>query len=240
MERKKTEIDLFKAWKQTGDNKHFQELYSSMKPLIYKAAQKAAMGSNIPEPAHRMYAAQAFLDALNTFKPNAGAELQTHVYGSVHQKVKRLNYTYQNLGSMPEPRAQRVGLYQTELANLKAELGRDPTDYELAKRTGMTTSEIQHLKKEITKDLAIGEGTEETAFFESSVEAEKFEHLYYDLKPEEKVVFEYIQGINGKPKCVKSNNKINFERIANLTNLSASRVRTIYSQIKKKFEKVAR
>lgn len=238
--KKDKELEMFHDWKKTGSKKAFQDLYASFKPLIYSAAKKASYGSNIPEPAHRAYAAQAFYDALRTFSPTSGAALATHLYGSVQQKVKRLNYMYQNLGSMPEPRAQRVGVYQTEFANLHAELGRDPTDQELSQRLHMSVSDIRNLKSEITKDLQISEGVEETAFFEGSRESEILDHLSFDLTPEEKNIFEYIQGKNGKARMVKANGKIDFDRIARVAGISSSRCRTIYGSIKKKFEKAAR
>lgn len=211
-----------------------------MKPLIYDAARKASYGSNLPESAHRIYAAQNFLEALKTFKPTAGASLQTHVYGSIHQKAKRLNYLYQNLGSMPEPRAQIVGLYQNEYSNLKDSLGREPSTAELADRMNMSVRHIANIQKELRKDLAMDEGTEEVAFAEGSRDEELLNHLYYDLAPEEKTVYEYIFGKFGKPRLVKANNKIDFDKISKNMGVSTSKVRTVYLSIRKKLEKAIR
>jgi DNA-directed RNA polymerase specialized sigma subunit len=215
-------------------------LYGSMKNLIYDAARKASFGSNVPESAHRIYAAQNFLDALRTFNPNKGRALQSHVYDTVHQKAKRLNYLYQNLGSMPEPRAMIVGLYQSELENLKNQLGREPSAAELSDRMSLPIKEITNIRKELRKDLAVGEGTEDIAFSEGSREEESLEHLYYDLGAEEKVVYEYIFGKHGKPRLVKANNKIDFDGIARRMGVSSSKVRTVFSSIKAKLEKAIR
>jgi len=236
-EQKTNELDLFNKWNTTQDKRHFQALYTSMKPLLYDAAQKAAYGSNIPESAHRIYAAQNFLDALRTFKPSAGASLQTHVYGAVHQKAKRLNYLYQNLGHMPEPRAMQVGLYQTEHANLRDSLGRDPTHQEIAERLGWAVKDVQHIQNEIHKDLALAEGVEEQVTFESSADEETLEYLYYDLTPEEQQVYDYILGKHGKPKLVKANNRIDFDKISGKTGYSASKIRSIADRIKVKLKK---
>lgn len=235
--RKKTEIDLFNKWKQTGDKQHFQELYSSMKNLIHDAARKAAYGSNVPESAHKIYAAQNFYDALRTYDPKKGTALQTHVYGAVHQKAKRLNYMYQNLGHIPEPRAQQIGLYQNEHQYLKDSLGREPSTAELADRLNWSMKDVSNIQKELRKDLAMAEGTEEAPFFEGHREEEILNYLYYDLSSEEKVVYEYVFGKFGKPRMIKMNNKIDFDGIAQRMGVSTSKVRTVFAGIRKKLEK---
>lgn len=208
-----------------------------MKPLIYSAAQKASYGSNIPESAHRIYAAQNFLEALRTFKPGTGASLQTHVYGSVHQKAKRLNYTYGNLGFITEPRAAKVGLFQTEHANLRDSLGREPTTQELATRLNWSVKDVANLQNEVHKDLALAEGVEEQATVEGSIDEEKLEMLYFDLLPEEKAVFDYVFGKHGKPRLLKPNNKIDYEQLGRSSGYSASKARAIMIKIKDKYSK---
>lgn len=237
---KSNELEIFKKYRQTGDKRYFQQLYGSMKPIIYHAAKKAAYGSNLPESAHKIYAAQAFMDSLRTYDPNKGSALGTHVYNAVQHKVKRLNYMYQNLGSMPEPRAQKVGVFQNEIENLKAELNRMPTNEEIAKRMSIPVSEVVNMHREISRDLSLGEGTEEVGFAETSREEEALHHLYFDLTPEEKTVYDFVMGQHGKPQLVKSNKKIDFDAIGRNMGVSASKVRNVLSSIKKKLEKVAR
>lgn len=239
-DRKKSELDLFHQWKRTGDKKHFQELYGSMKNLIHDAARKASFGSNIPEAAHKIYAAQNFMDALRTYDPKKGTALQTHVYGAVHQKAKRLNYMYQNLGHIPEPRAQQIGLYQSEFQNLRDHLGREPSTAELADRLNWNMRDVAHIQKELRKDLAMEQGTEEAPFFENAREEELLHNLYYDLSSEEKVVYEYVFGKFGKPKMMKMNNKIDFDGIAQRMGVSPSKTRTLWLSVRKKFEKAVK
>ena len=240
MDRKINEISIFEKWKKTQDKKHFQELYNSMKPLIHKAAEKAAYGSNIPESAHRLYAAQAFLDSLKTYNPNSGAALQTHIFGSVHNKVKRLNYEYQNLGKLPEDRAMMVGRFQNEFENMKNDLGREPSAAEMADHMSLPIKQIANLQKEIRKDLAMADGTEERSFEEGSKEDEMATYIYYELNPEEKVVYEYIMGMYGRPRMVKGNNVIDYPGIASRMGVSESKVRTIHNGIRTKYKKAVR
>lgn len=208
-----------------------------MKPLLYDAAKKASYGSNVPESAHRIYAAQNFLDALRTFKPGAGAALQTHVYGAVHQKAKRLNYLFQNLAHIPEPRAMQVGLYQTEHANLTDSLGRAPTPEELASRLGWGMKDVAHIQREVHKDLAMAEGVEEQITFEGSADEETLDSLYFELSPEEQVVFDYVFGKHGKPKLMKANKRVDYNEVAMRAGFSSSKARAIVGRIAGKLEK---
>lgn len=236
--KKQEEEKLFGLWHKDQENKtHFQNLYNSMKPLIHDAAKKAAFGSNLPESAHRLYAAQAFLDSIKTYKPGSAASIQTHVYGSVQNKVKRLNYEYQNLGKMPEPRAVMVGQFINEFGNLRANLGRDPSTAELSDHIGMPMKQVANLQKELRKDLSMDAGTDEVSFMEGSKEEEFLNYLYYELSAEEKVVYEYITGHFGKPRMVKGNNKIDYAGIATKMGVSESKIRLLHNQIRKKYNK---
>jgi DNA-directed RNA polymerase specialized sigma subunit len=235
--KKEHELSIFEQWQKHGKVEHFQQLYTSMKPLIYEAAKKASFGSNVPESAHRIYAAQNFLNALKTFDPTKGRAIQSHVYDTVHQKAKRLNYLYQNFGHMPEPRAQSVGLYQSEYENLKATLGREPSTAEIADKLHWSMKAVANIQKELHKDLALGEGTEEHSFFESSRDKEILGYLYYDLSNEEKVVYEYIFGKNGKPRLTKGDKKVDYDGIAHRMGVSTSKVRTLATSIGKKLDK---
>jgi DNA-directed RNA polymerase specialized sigma subunit len=235
--KKTDELDLYHDWKKTQSPTMFQKLYTSMKPLLYEAARKASFGSNVPESAHQIWAAQSFLDALKTYKPTAGAALQSHVYTAVQRKANRLNYLYQNLGHIPEPRLMQVGLYQNVYENLKATMGREPAPAEIADKVGWGIKDVVKIQKELTKDLAMDLGTEEKGVFESSVDEEVLDYIYYDLNSEEQLVYDCVFGKHGKPKMVKSSNRVDFERISQRVGFSTSKVRALWTKVRLKVEK---
>lgn len=235
--RKQQEMQMFKEWQQKKTPQSFQGLYQSMKPLLHDAAKKASYGSNIPESAHQIWAAQSFHDALRTYKPTAGTALQSHVYNAVHQKAKRLNYLHQNLGHIPEPRAMQIGLYQNVLENMKADLGREPSGAELADNLGWHVKDINRIQKEIQKDLAMDLGAEEHGIFESSIDEEILEYIYYELTSEEQLVYDYVFGKHGKPRMVKPNKKVDFDRIARAAGFSPSKARALWTKVRLKVEK---
>lgn len=236
-ERKTDELALYHDWKGTQSTGSFQKLYTSMKPLIYDAARKASYGSNIPESAHQIWAAQNFYDALRTYKPSAGTALQTHVYNAVHQKAKRLNYLYQNLGHIPEPRAMQIGLYQNIHENLRATLGREPSSAEVADKLSWGLKDVVNIQKELQKEMAMDLGAEEHGVFESSIDEEVLEYVYYELNGEEQLMYDYVFGKHGKPRMVKANKKVDFEGIAKKAGFSASKARGIWTKVRLKVEK---
>jgi DNA-directed RNA polymerase specialized sigma subunit len=209
-----------------------------LRPLLDTAATKASYGSNLPQSAHRIYAAQNMFDALKTYDPSKGA-LQTHIYNAVHQKAKRLNYLYQNLGKITEPRAMMVGSYSNELANAREELGREPSAAEMADRLGKSLRDIELIQKEIQKDLSSA-GLEEEIITESPREAEILSYLYFELSNEQKVIYDYVFGKHGKPRLTKANNRIDFDGIASRVGFSASKVRMLWAQIRAKYDKPAK
>lgn len=233
------ENNLFNQWKKSQDKQAFQQLYTSMKPLLDSAARKASFGSNLPKSAHEIYAAQNFMDSLKTFDPNKGVRLQTHVYGAVHQKAKRLNYKYQNLGHIPEPRAAQIGVFTTVRDNLQQDLGREPSAAEIADTMNTSLKDVQRLQREIQRDLSLS-SLEEQAITVSPQEEEVLTYLYYELSNEEKVVYDYIFGKHGKPAMIKPTGKIDFDRIAANMGVSVSKVRSLYTSIRSKFEKASR
>ena len=235
--RQTDELGLFHDWKQTQSPKSFQKLYTSMKPLIYGAAKKAAYGSNVPESAHQIWAAQTFYDALRTYKPNMGTALNTHVYNAVHQKAKRLNYIYQNIGHIPEPRTGKIGLYQNIHANLVSEHSREPSAAELADRLGWGVKDVVTIQKELQKEYAMDMGAEEHGVHESSVDEELLDYIYYELSPDEQLVYSYVFGKHGKPRMVKANSKVDFEGIARKVGFSSSKVRGLWTGVRLKVEK---
>lgn len=236
-ERKTEEHALYQDWMKNQSTPAFQKLYTSMKPLLFEAARKASYGSNIPESAHQIWAAQNFYDALRTYKPTAGTALQTHVYNAVHQKAKRLNYLYQNMGHIPEPRAMQIGLYQNIYENMKATLGREPSQAEVADKLGWGLKDVTKIQKEITKDLALDLGAEEHGVFESSIDEEILDYVYYELNPEEQLMYDYVFGKHGKPRMVKPNNKVDFDRIAQRAGFSSSKARALWTKVRLKVQK---
>jgi DNA-directed RNA polymerase specialized sigma subunit len=225
------QMTLYNKWSQTKSKEDFQSLYETMKDTIEISSRKAAMGSNVPQSAHKIWAAQIFLDSLKTYNPNMDTQLKTHVSNAIMRKANRLNYTYQDLGSKSEQRATKVGLFQAENANLINELGREPSAAELADRTHLGIRDIERLQKELHKNLSTNIGIDSQIGVETTFSEEVLSYIYYELNNEQKVVYEYIYGRNGKPRLVKTNGKVDFDEIASRSRMSKSKVYRLVKEI---------
>lgn len=131
----------------------------------------------------------------------------------------------------------QVGLYQNVYENLKATMGREPAPAEIADKVGWGIKDVVKIQKELTKDLAMDLGTEEKGVFESSVDEEVLDYIYYDLNSEEQLVYDCVFGKHGKPKMVKPNKKVDFERISQRVGFSVSKVRALWTKVRLKVEK---
>lgn len=235
MAKKDEELQLWNDWKSTGDKKHFQKLYRGMGGLINTALKKSAYGSNLPQAAFKLEGAQQFYNALETFNPNKGANLATHVYRTVQEKAKRLNYTYQNIARRPERKdlgVYHITQFNNEVEVLKDNLGREPSNAEIADALGQPIKAVETFKTESRQDLSLNAETEHlTAADYGTTDYDELSMHYYDMTPDEQNVFDYVGGFHGRPAILKSSGEPDYNRIGRLTGLPPTKVQKIRKTI---------
>lgn len=237
--REEKDIEYFNKWKETGNKRYFQKLYRGFGGLINDASRKASYGSNIPQSVFKLEAAQQFHDALNRYKPGKGVKLNTYLYGTIQDKLKRVNYKYQNLARRPE--RAKAGVYHVNLFNnerlfLEDKLGREPSTQELADALGWSVSQVQTMLQEDRKDLSLNAELEDLNTFDDfSAEQDELAMYYYDMNADEQNVFDYATGLHGKDPIVKKNQRdADWPEIARKLNMPLSKVQ----KIRKKFIKM--
>lgn len=195
--RKQKDIDLFNHWKATGSKESLSTLVHQLKPLIYSEVQRTS--GTLPESALSAEAKKWAVHAINNFDPNRGVALSTHVTNYL-QKVRRLNYKYQNAARLPENLHLQYSQFQTAAANLESELNREPTDEELAKKLGWKTKEVSKFKGQLYSDLA--ESATERPREVHQFNENKFllDHIIDNLTAEEKYIL-----MNAKDKSAEEN-----------------------------------
>jgi len=129
------------------------------------------------------------------------------------QHTGRYLAKYQNVGKIPETRAQMIGLFQNRLAHLREQLGREPSNAELAddmkasmaevaelSRTmqKLTPKTIETLRGEVRRDL-LAEAPGGEAQMGSSPLLDHLIFLHGSLSAEQQVVLEHTFGGFGKP-----------------------------------------
>jgi hypothetical protein len=214
----------------------FMPLLNSMRPYMMWAARGNMARSPIPQAAHEALARQSFYDAIRTYDPKKGGSFRTHMVNTVKEKGKRLNLKYQNIGYIPETRATKYQSFQNTVHLLREELGREPSDIEIADESGISVREIERLRKEISTDLIGREqfASKGMAFAQSDRAMQAARDIYYTLEPKHQVVLEHIVGLNGKPSLVKPSGKSDISGIAKATGLKISDVRSARKTIKRK------
>lgn len=125
-------------------------LVNNLSNLMYSRIRQQQ--GSLPTSALMMEANHWANHAIETFDPNRGNKLSTHVHNWV-QKISRVNTRYQNNMRMSE---KKQGMYKNWIqasTMLTDELNRDPTDQELAKKLGWTTKQVVDYKKGLSSDL---------------------------------------------------------------------------------------
>lgn len=232
-QQRQEELDAWGRWKQDQNTEDFGFLLERMKPFMYGYMGKRFLQtSNLPESAVKADLVLHFHRALETYDPNKGAQLNTHI-GNHLPHTGRFLRTYHNIGKIPEPRARQIGMFQARQEFLREALQRDPTAEELADDMGISMKEITLLRKELRDDIIVEQGAGNLGGnAQMSPKAlEQVTFLHHELNPNQQLVLEHTYGLFGKPEQPSN------ESIAQEMGITAQKVRAVKRQIAKKFEK---
>jgi len=155
-----------------------------------------------PNPLITSRARQISLKAIGSYDPTR-SRLKTHLFNQL-QGLKRINRQQSQIIHMPE----RLAMDAYHLANytqeLNDELGREPTDVELANRTGFSRRRIGQIRG---MRPGVAEGTLTTMLPDSTVgirpdnkaQSMWVELIHDDLEPVDQLILEHTLGLHGKP-----------------------------------------
>ncbi len=203
-----TELQMWKDWKASGENPDLLEpLLVAYQPAIQSKVNEFAGQVPIPPAAIRAEAEKRTLDAFRDYDPDyvgeksgKTAQLHTHVFNRL-RKVRRFIVKYQNVGTMPEKRAEKITDYRMAFAELSEDKGREPSELELAEKLQWAPAEVGRMQSEQRKDL-LSSGFDtlsvDPSFTMPSRDREIVQLLKYEISPRENLVLEYSMGMNGK------------------------------------------
>ncbi len=222
------ELELWEKYKK-GDENAAKELYRQMKPAIDNNLFRWRF-SGVPVKAIETEARRLFMEALNSYDPNRGASLKTHVINMLNFRINRFVNTYQNLARITQSRQYDITPYQIAKANLAAELGREPTTKELAEELKWSERAVINMQKSLRQDYSIERATREGLDIGTQETSRLKDTIYFvsrNLNPEEKMIINYTLGMDGYP-------KLTGKEIARRLNISESKV----TRTKQKFAKL--
>ncbi len=205
---------LYAAWQNEPGPKSNRAILDALQPAIEKGVQYhvPGAGASLLGPAKIMA-----LDALRTYDP-AKAQLKTHVHNTL-RGLNRLQRNQSQLIKVPERLAQISGAAFEAERSLQHELGRDPSQREIADHVGVPVREIiraQGLHHGVTESVFTGEGGSLPGVNQDANEVWA-EAVYNSVSPVDQKIMEHTMGLFGKP-------RYDTARIGRMVKLSPGRV----------------
>jgi DNA-directed RNA polymerase sigma subunit (sigma70/sigma32) len=225
-----TDEELVARWQKGRDRAALDDLRRSSKPLVQSQVNKYRSNS-VPMSVLEAKADQILVESANSFRSGAGAKFKTYLFGNL-RRLNRFSTARSNIATIPEARAQKIGVYQRVYEDLKAQKRRPPTASELADELNWPINEIMMMQRSVRMDIV---GSNMKAPPKLNTQNAKTKQLirdiWWELSPDEKLVFEHITGTKGRRKMDKG------QDIARATKFSAAKVSQLRSSIARKMEK---
>lgn len=209
---KQQELYLWQTWKDSGhEPAKLEPLLQSLQPVIAKQVRVFTRGVPVPEPILQSVANDHAANALKRFDPTkaGGSALHSWVVNNL-KGMNRYVGQNQNMARITEERNQLYGPARRATEQLRDELGRAPTEMEIAHRINespdrnmrkrVTARAVKLLNQEKKDDLIASAEMDDPFVSENARVREAMGLVRYDLSPEELQVWEHIRGLNGRPR----------------------------------------
>lgn len=226
----KKEIDLWHHWNDNGRKpEHLKPLYESYKPLLQKETNKWK-GVEIPKSAINAEMRKQFVNAVKSYDPNHAKKTALSSWVTTNlQKASRFMKTYQNYGKIPEGQISKIREFKQAKETLFNIHGYEADTKTLADHLKWPHKRVVQLQKELAReDLPLSGFTGgDPAEALAPKELEAIHLIQYDkrLSPDDRTVFEYTFGMNGRPQLQPG-------QIAKKTGLHPSKISRIRGKLK--------
>ena len=223
---------MWHTWKDAPTEENLYPLIQEFRPDIeYKVSEFAS--APVPDAAVRSKARILTIKALNTYSPDKGAGVRTWVNWNL-RKVRAFAIENQNFGRIPEGRALKIAEFKQVKSDLTQKMGFPPDALTLSEALGpkWSVAEVTRMETELRSDLVESmslESDQLPTLFESK-ERDILRYIYHDLTAQERSVYEYTLGVNGKP-------KLSAKDIAAKMNISGPKVSRLRKSIDQKMRK---
>jgi DNA-directed RNA polymerase specialized sigma subunit len=214
--------ELFNKWKSTGHKKDLSELVNHLSGVIYQEVNRQS--GTLPNSALSAEAKKWAIKAVHSYDPSKGTQLSTHVTNYL-QRVRRLNYKYQNAVRLPENMQLQYRQWNSTIQNLSDELNREPTDEEIAKSLGWSKAQTVKYRNSLYSDLSESASDRPAEFTQYNENTELMAYLMSQLSSDEKFILDNVKEMPAP-------------KIAEKLGVNINRYNYIKKQLQRKIEKI--
>jgi DNA-directed RNA polymerase specialized sigma subunit len=200
---------VYSQWQTAKTPQNNSAVIKSLQPVIDTAVMSYA--GQAASPTIKSRAKIMALKALDTYDPAKG-NVRTHLLSQL-QSLRRVSAQTQNIISIPEQVSLDFSRLNESENELRDQLGRDPSDDELADATGLSVRRIRKVRAfnqpvaegMTTRDVGPEEnyGGDTASMIPGSTRADDawFNFVYDDLSPVDKLIADMTLGRNGRRKA---------------------------------------
>lgn len=210
-DRNAKDMHVFQQWKSKPTKQNLSTLLRHFEPVL-NAKATAWKAPAVPAAAFKADLQKNAITAFETFDPNQGAMLRTHLQNML-KRSHRFNAKFQNMAFIPEEKNALIGPIKQARDFLHQELGTPPSHNEIATylnqnpdmlpkrvRGNVTPKLIKTVDDYQIADIPGASFESDPSAKSMSYEQETLDLLRPALKGDEKTVYDYMYGQNGKPK----------------------------------------
>lgn len=208
--QQEAEQRLWRTWHDSGktpetrDPKILEQILQSLQAPIQQQIRQYKNRVRVPPDAIEAASRRLAIESLSSYDPKRGARLATHVING-QRRIQRYVQERANISRITESRVNRIGDYERAMSQLEDELGYPPSEAEVAKKLKMSVRNVQNLRQENRKDFIASSSPVPDPFIDETPEhREILQLLPASLTADQLRVFEFTQGINGKPKITST------------------------------------
>lgn len=232
--RRGKEMTLWQDWHEGGRKpEDLKPLLKSIDPLITSETKRRmqGLGGSIPQSALKNELRNAAVKAIQSYKPDKGAQLSTHIVTNF-QRVTDFVAGGRNQLYMPRPDVEKKTQFDAARDQFLEEHGREPTPAELQMQLpGMTTKRIRRLSKGFSPEAYTEMGTE----FEDRAPKVDVRDAFLLARPH---LNEKQRQFGELHYPAPGAQQMSVDAIAKQLKLPAHRVYSIKSEVEKRLEKI--
>lgn len=229
--RAQTDMEIWQKWKKNPTPENLNRVMEQIDPVVHSEANKwkqSGINPNILQMKARSMAYQA----VKTYDPKAGTQLNTHVTNNM-KKMSRYVINNQNAIRMPEDKIYAYRGYMKQVNNLNEELGRDPTELDIKESLGNRGTLGDYKPTTEYHYTRASEAGDSSGMDEYSMDSTSMSLMYDQLTDKQKFVFKHSFGYQGAQ--VKSN-----QQIAQELGSSPAAVSKLKKKIEGRYRKLSR